>query len=110
MDILWFVVIKNKPLSGFWRIYDVCLHCLLFTYLAMHFTLSFLRQRNSCYVEENNSLISNATIATDVKTHHDLKSDCNKLDMPASFSEVIFATGKYISFYNKEMVLNLLIK
>ena len=101
MDVLWFVVIKNNPLSGFWRIYDVCLHLLLFTYLVFHLTISILRQQRNCYGDNqiSEAILDNSTTTkynATIGTHQREEGQCNEFEVPTSISEVLFATGMII--------------
>ena len=98
-DILWSVVIKKKPFSGFWRIYDLVLHILLGLYLILFLTLSILSQRKNCILEEHNELAQNTNSELFQGTNSTLQTDsimypCKTLELPNSICEVIFAIGK----------------
>jgi hypothetical protein len=100
-DILSSIVIKKKPFSGFWRIYDLILHIFLGFYLILYLTLSILSQRKHCNLEDEKELAQNTNSELSQGTNSTLEADsmvypCKALELPNSICEVMFAIGMKI--------------
>ena len=98
-DILSTIVIKKKPFTGFWRIFDLALHICWGLYLILYFTLSILSQSKNCMLDDEHELAQNTDSTLSHGTNSTLEADsivypCKALELPNSICEVIFAIGR----------------